>query len=171
MDAGPERPHLGAIFLAPSARSASRPGGADFRRGALARGGGAGSVWSPAGGPAVLALRRHHGGALARGGGAGQAGRAGRSGAECFRIFIPPTIPPNSFGDRAAGSPPPLLSLSLKSILLKREREKGGWPRGTRIARGILGIEMLGFNQHHVGVRFFTSSGTSSGTGSPSNQF
>ena len=26
MDAGPERPHLGAIFLAPSARSASRPG-------------------------------------------------------------------------------------------------------------------------------------------------
>jgi hypothetical protein len=24
---------------------------------------------------------------------------------------------------------------------------------------------MLGFNQHHVGVRFFTSSGTSSGTG------
>jgi len=50
MDAGPERPHLGAIFLARSARSATRPGGSDFRRGVLARGVGAGSVWSPAGG-------------------------------------------------------------------------------------------------------------------------
>jgi len=94
------------------------------------------------------------GGTLAGGVGAGQAGRAGRSGAECFRIFIPPTIPPNSFGDRAAGRPPPLLSLSLKSILLRERERKGGWPRETRIARGILVIEMLGFNQHHVGVRF-----------------
>ena len=40
-------------------RRAPRPDrGGRFQKGALARDGGAGSVWSPAGGPAVLAQRR-----------------------------------------------------------------------------------------------------------------